>query len=293
MAEDTIQYFDLAALLRIEKLGIRKAAANNLALHTSEYFNYLSQFLANSIQIQESLTNISSQSVSDSDINCIKITKDLLNKIGCDQYGILADSIINAINNNNKNTAAEYAKKLFAEYDELQPLISSAQIDSKPETMHEVINADDMSFYNNLETQLLYKTIKLLEHEGASGKYKILAVDDAPVMLKTISATLDDNNYKVYGMQDPKLLKKFLFQIKPDLFLLDYKMPDLSGFDLVPIIRDFPDHKDTPIIFLTSMGDAKTVSNALALGAADYIVKPFQGKQLREKIAKHLKISVD
>ena len=84
------------------------------------------------------------------------------------------------------------------------------------------------------------------------------------------------------------MVEKFLQQITPELFLLDYKMPELSGFDLIPIIRSFEAHKDTPIIFLTSMATAEYVTNAFALGACDYIVKPFQGKQLREKINKHI-----
>jgi DNA-binding response OmpR family regulator len=89
-------------------------------------------------------------------------------------------------------------------------------------------------------------------------------------------------------MTDPTKLEKFLQQITPELFLLDYNMPVLSGFDLIPIIRNFEEHKNTPIIFLTSMGTQTNVATAFKLGACDFIVKPFQGLQLREKIKKHI-----
>jgi len=70
--------------------------------------------------------------------------------------------------------------------------------------------------------------------------------------------------------------------------LLDYKMPELNGFELVPIIRSFEEHKDTPIIFLTSMGTKGNISVAAMLGAVDFVVKPFDSDTLHEKIAKHI-----
>ena len=115
----------------------------------------------------------------------------------------------------------------------------------------------------------------------------ILAVDDAPVILKTISMALGED-YHVFTLSDPMLVEKYLQQSAPDLILLDYKMPGLNGFDLVPIIRKFEKHKDTPIIFLTSMEINSHASSAAMLGACDFIVKPVQMDILREKIAKYI-----
>ena len=116
-------------------------------------------------------------------------------------------------------------------------------------------------------------------------KPQILAVDDTQVILKTISLALGDDYY-VFTLSDPMLVEKYLQQMKPDLILLDYKMPGLNGFDLVPIIRKFEEHKDTPIIFLTSMGTNDNILTAASLGASDFIVKPFKADVLREKVAK-------
>ena len=126
------------------------------------------------------------------------------------------------------------------------------------------------------------------QKEEANRKPVILAVDDSPVILKSVSSLLGDE-YKVYTLAKSVMFKKTLGQIKPDLFLLDYNMPIINGFELIPIIRDFPEHKDTPIIFLTSAGTIDNISGAVMLGACDFIVKPVQPNILRERIAKHIK----
>jgi CheY-like chemotaxis protein len=83
-------------------------------------------------------------------------------------------------------------------------------------------------------------------------------------------------------------LEKVLQKLTPDLFLLDYLMPERTGFELIPVIRSFEEHKDTPIIFLTSIGTIDNVTSALALGASGFVIKPFDPNTLREKIAKHI-----
>jgi DNA-binding response OmpR family regulator len=125
------------------------------------------------------------------------------------------------------------------------------------------------------------------DEEEKSDKPCILAVDDFSVMLRTIHETLKDK-YKVYTLSKPEKLKAILQDVKPDLFLLDYNMPQVNGFDLVPVIRSFPEHQETPIIFLTAEGTTEQVTTAIQLGACDFIVKPFDVKSLREKIETYL-----
>jgi len=126
--------------------------------------------------------------------------------------------------------------------------------------------------------------------ENEDDRKMILAVDDAPDILKTIHLALHDT-YKVHTLTNPEKLKALLQTLTPELFLLDYKMPTISGFDLIPIIRGFPQHKSTPIIFLTSESAADCFTEAIRLGACDYVIKPFDTEMLREKIARHIKKS--
>jgi DNA-binding response OmpR family regulator len=115
----------------------------------------------------------------------------------------------------------------------------------------------------------------------------ILAVDDAPDILKSVFFALRDE-YRVFTLPNPLMLKDLMKKIVPDLFLLDYNMPVMSGFDLIPVIRGFKNHKDTPIVFLTSEGTIDNLSVAVTLGACDFIVKPFEPEALRDRIAKHV-----
>jgi len=116
----------------------------------------------------------------------------------------------------------------------------------------------------------------------------ILAVDDDPSILKSVNYLLN-KHYTVYTLSEPEKVKALLAMATPDLFLLDCKMPILSGFDLIPIIREHRDHKETPIVFLTSEGTIDNISVALNLGASDFVVKPIDDDILSEKLALHLK----
>jgi len=123
--------------------------------------------------------------------------------------------------------------------------------------------------------------------ETTDSKKVIMAIDDSPAILQVVSSVLGDY-YKVYTLSKPMELVKILLKVKPDLFLLDYKMPEISGFDLIHVIRGFKEHQDTPIIFLTSEGTIDNVTAAIALGACDFVVKPFAPDVLRERIIKQL-----
>jgi len=123
--------------------------------------------------------------------------------------------------------------------------------------------------------------------ESKGAKPVILAIDDAPDVLKSVHSMLRDS-YKVYTLPKPEKLHDFLQNTKPDLFLLDYQMPGMSGFDLIPVIREHPELEEAPIIFLTSEGTIDHLTTAVGLGASDFIVKPFDMDVLREKMAKWL-----
>jgi DNA-binding response OmpR family regulator len=129
------------------------------------------------------------------------------------------------------------------------------------------------------------------EERRREHKPVILSIDDNPSILQAVNSLLEDL-YTVYTMPEVKneqILRELLKKIVPDLFLLDYNMPVLSGFDLIPIIRSIPGHEDTPIIFLTSEGTIDHITAAIHFGVCDYIVKPIDKDILYAKIAAHVK----
>ena len=118
-------------------------------------------------------------------------------------------------------------------------------------------------------------------------RLKVLCVDDNMYMLKAVSAVLS-GVYDVSILPDGTRLKEYLERETPDLFLLDYYMPVLNGFELIPIIREFPEHRNTPIVFLTAIYNIECVKQAISLGVIEYIVKPVSNENLLAKIARHI-----
>ncbi|MCL2188606.1 MAG: response regulator [Defluviitaleaceae bacterium] len=112
----------------------------------------------------------------------------------------------------------------------------------------------------------------------------VLAIDDNPSILKSINFFLS-KKYEVRILNKPEQTMGLLGMITPDLFLLDYNMPVINGFDLVKEIKKHPQHSDTPIVFLTAEGSVDNLTVAMHLGVNDFIVKPIEENILHEKMA--------
>ena len=162
---------------------------------------------------------------------------------------------------------------------------------TKPFTQEELISRIEnclSDFFPSKSKQPRPKTAGTGDNPSAEEVKKvIITIDDAPEMLRMVYLLLR-NDYKVHTLSEPEKLEALLETITPDLFLLDYHMPALTGFDLIPIIRSIEKHKDTPIIFLTVEKSPECIEEATRLGVKDYIIKPIKADVLREKVAKHI-----
>jgi DNA-binding response OmpR family regulator len=118
---------------------------------------------------------------------------------------------------------------------------------------------------------------------------KIMVVDDEPDILLTVSQTLEMFGYEVVKATDGQdcIDKLNNMTPTPDLLLLDIMMPDVSGWDVAAKIKENPNWKDIPIVFLTAKGDTMSVGMG-NLAAVDYIVKPFDVKDLKNRVEKIL-----
>ncbi len=103
--------------------------------------------------------------------------------------------------------------------------------------------------------------------------YKILIVEDNALLVQTLEDILDAYGFTCKVAMCANEALKLCYEEKFDLYLLDVKLPDMSGFDILKALRDAKD--DTPTIFLTSLSDKESLKEGFALGADDYIKKPF------------------
>jgi signal transduction histidine kinase len=118
---------------------------------------------------------------------------------------------------------------------------------------------------------------------------KIIVVDDNIENLTAIKNTLKDL-YEVYPIPSAQKMFGLLEHIKPDLILLDVEMPEMNGYDAAKKLKSNGEFSEIPIIFLTSMDDAKNEMKGLNIGAVDYIHKPFLAPLLLRRIKTHMSL---
>ncbi|MDC0249923.1 phosphate regulon transcriptional regulator PhoB [Candidatus Pelagibacter sp.] len=113
---------------------------------------------------------------------------------------------------------------------------------------------------------------------------KIFIIEDEPSIIQLVQHNLEKNGFivlsSVNGNDGLKELKKF----QPDLLLLDWMLPDLSGIDICKNIRKDNSFKDLPIIMLTAKGEEEDKIKGLDSGIDDYLTKPFSFNELMARI---------
>lgn len=117
-------------------------------------------------------------------------------------------------------------------------------------------------------------------------QYKILVVEDDSVIQSEIQTLLLANGYEVYAVSDFSKTIIDIKEEKPDLILLDIKLPQKSGFSLCSEIRCFT---ETPIVFVTSCNTDMDELNSIMLGGDAFITKPYNTAILLAKIASLLR----
>lgn len=120
------------------------------------------------------------------------------------------------------------------------------------------------------------------------GKMRILAVDDNIINLATIEQELKDK-YEIVTMNSGVRAIRYLSKEKADLILLDIQMALMDGIETLKEIRTLENGASVPVIMLTSKKDKETIIELTKLGILDYVLKPFDAKDLHERIDRALK----
>jgi DNA-binding response OmpR family regulator len=116
----------------------------------------------------------------------------------------------------------------------------------------------------------------------------IFVVDDDPDVRELVEYKLLQQGHDVQSAVDGQEALRLVRDAKPALLLLDVMMPGLSGFDVLMELRADAATKSLPIIMLTAKAETGDVDRGLALGANDYMIKPFSPRELMNRIQAHL-----
>lgn len=113
---------------------------------------------------------------------------------------------------------------------------------------------------------------------------KILVVDDEPQIVRLLSQRLKASGYDTYGANDGYQCLKVTKEVKPDLILLDIKMPAGGGIQAFNNLRSSIYTQNIPIIFITAYPGPEVEKQVKELGADGFFAKPFNSAELLEKI---------
>ena len=116
----------------------------------------------------------------------------------------------------------------------------------------------------------------------------ILVAEDERDIRDLIVFTLQINGYNVIDVPNGEDAVEKAKEIIPDLILMDVRMPKMTGYQACEILKQDPDLREIPIVFLSAKGQESEVRTGLDAGAEEYILKPFAPDQLTEKLNKIL-----
>jgi phosphoserine phosphatase RsbU/P len=122
----------------------------------------------------------------------------------------------------------------------------------------------------------------------ANEKKLVLVVDDATTNIQMVHSMLKDD-YKIrVATSGPKALDLVKVKPLPDIILLDVGMPEMDGYEVCTILKATPEARDIPVIFLTGKTKADEETKGFAVGAVDYIHKPFSPAVVKARVHTHL-----
>ncbi|MFQ6013940.1 MAG: response regulator transcription factor [Anaerolineae bacterium] len=117
-------------------------------------------------------------------------------------------------------------------------------------------------------------------------KVKILIVEDDPTACNLVGAAMNEEGYDVVFAFDGQEALQKIYEVHPDLIILDIMLPRVSGWD---ICQHFRRMSKAPIIMLTAKALESDMVKGLRMGADDYIIKPFSAKELKARVAAQLR----
>ena len=120
---------------------------------------------------------------------------------------------------------------------------------------------------------------------------RVLLVDDVKDNITILIETLKNEYLLGFALNGPDALKYAKVK-SPDLILLDIMMPDMDGYEVCRRLKADPDTRDIPVLFITALDEIENKTNAFAVGAVDYITKPFELQEIKARVKTHLTLKL-
>jgi two-component system chemotaxis response regulator CheY len=111
-----------------------------------------------------------------------------------------------------------------------------------------------------------------------------LVVDDSRVIRTVARRILEDLHYAVVEAEDGMEGLRACHEKMPDLIFLDWNLPSMKGLDFIKSVRGQEDGGHPVILFCTTESDPGEIASAMAAGANEYVLKPFDGSAVRAKL---------
>lgn len=119
----------------------------------------------------------------------------------------------------------------------------------------------------------------------------ILVIEDDETMRTAIKRILETDGLNVRTSADGTELALALDDVSPDLILLDVGLPWVNGIELGQMLKEHPDLKKIPLVFISGNASPEDMQRAFAIGADDFLQKPFDAESLKRTVATLLKIN--
>jgi len=120
-------------------------------------------------------------------------------------------------------------------------------------------------------------------------KGSVLIVDDEKANILTLTNILS-HEYTIYAARNGQDAIEMIENNMPDLILLDIVMPDMDGYEVITRLKSSDNTKDIPVLFITGLSDENAEEKGLALGASDYISKPFNSAIVTLRVRNQIQI---
>lgn len=128
----------------------------------------------------------------------------------------------------------------------------------------------------------------LADTPGASDAVSVLVAEDDPLSAAILIHRLEKEGFSVLHYPDGALALEGALSHRVSMAILDVKMPGMDGFELLERLRKVPSYYSLPIMMLTSMGREEDIERGFALGADDYMVKPFSPVEVLARVRRLL-----